>query len=186
VQHTAASWRPSYGSTCVRRQSQLRAGGFCESKVLRPIRTTRKYGPYILAVFAARIYGCIFDTRTYGPYIRAVEQKPRPTTIDTNILWGAVGDVIQRHSLRTTGSICHRFFFVERIRPILQVLYSDLELVKWVWSKMTLRIFRDARTQFWTVLGRQRSRRDVDFFIPQQRMFVEFNMFWLQKESVVT
>jgi len=37
-----------------------------------------------------------------------------------------------------------------------------------------------------TVLGRQWSRRDVDFFIPQQLMFVEFKMFWLQKESVVT
>jgi len=36
------------------------------------------------------------------------------------------------------------------------------------------------------ILGRQWSRRDVDFFIPRQRMFVEFKMFWLQKESVVT
>jgi len=31
----------------------------------------------------------------------------------------------------------------------------------------------------------QWSRRDVDIFIPRQRMFVEFKIFWLQKESVV-
>jgi len=37
---------------------------------LRPIRTTRKYGPYIRAVCMARTYGCIFDTGIYGPYIR--------------------------------------------------------------------------------------------------------------------
>ena len=35
---------------------------------LRPIRTTRKYGPYILAVYMARIYGCIF----WHPYVRPV------------------------------------------------------------------------------------------------------------------
>ena len=41
---------------------------------LRPIRITRKYGPYIhpyiRAVFTARTYGCIFDTRIHGPCIR--------------------------------------------------------------------------------------------------------------------
>jgi len=43
---------------------------------LRPIRTTRKYGPYIRAVFTARTYGCIFDSRIYGRiyglYLRVV------------------------------------------------------------------------------------------------------------------
>ena len=39
---------------------------------VRPICTTRKYGPYVGAVFTARTYGCIFDNRTYGPYVRAV------------------------------------------------------------------------------------------------------------------
>jgi len=103
------------------------------------------YGPYIRVHFLTPVPKM---TRTYGPYIRAVARraKPRPITIDTNILCGTVGDVTQRHSLRATGSICHRIFVVERIRPILQVLCSDLELVKWVWSKMTLRIFCDART----------------------------------------
>jgi len=46
--------------------------------------------------------------------MRAVEQKPRPITIDTNILCGTVGDVTQRHSLRTMGSVCHRFFFCRK------------------------------------------------------------------------
>ena len=33
--------------------------GQAAASLLRPIRTTRKYGPYI--------YGCISDNRTYGP-----------------------------------------------------------------------------------------------------------------------
>jgi len=73
------------------------------------------YSPYVRVYF----------WRTYVPYIRAVQQKPRPITIDINILCGTVGDITQRHSLRATGSICHCIFFVERLRPILQVLCSD-------------------------------------------------------------
>ena len=104
--------------------SQLRHVSTIEKNLL----ISNKSPPHVLTiwcatayrspVYTARIYGCIFDTRTYGSYIRAVEQKPRPI-IDTNILRGTVGDVTQRHSLRATGSICHRFFFVQRIRPIL-------------------------------------------------------------------
>jgi len=55
---------------------------------LRPIRTTRTYGPYVRAVCTARTYGCIFDTRTHGPYLRPVFTGAFLTPVFTARIYG--------------------------------------------------------------------------------------------------
>jgi len=167
---------------------------------IRPIYTgvhtgalfdTRTYCPYLRPVFTGSAYRSpIYTGRIYCPYIRVHFWHPyiRPVYTDRTAKTATtdhryfVRNCWWRHATSFTTSkrkYLSSYFFVS----ILQVFCSNFELVKWMWSKMTLHIFRDARTHSSgpTMIASRRW-----FLYITQRMFVEFKMFWLQRESLVT